>query len=97
VWGGGRLVNEGRIGKQNATHASNTSFKRSDNTCASSVGGPGLNLGEQMAGRSRFGTRNPSSGLSRLGSAISALTPHMMVVLPRRTSAEPCAVPIEPV
>jgi hypothetical protein len=36
-------------------------------------------------------------GLSRSGSTISALTPHTMVVLPRRTSAEPLAVPMEPI
>ena len=32
------------------------SFNLSDNTCASSVGGPGLNFGEHIAGRSTFGT-----------------------------------------
>jgi hypothetical protein len=37
-------------------YAINTSFNLSDNTWASSVGGPGLNLGEQIAGRSRLGT-----------------------------------------
>ena len=97
------------------THAISTSFSLSDNTCASSDGGPGLNLGEQIAGRSRFGTgvepgvniyhahietadtpKNPSCGRSRSGSAISTFTPHTTVVFPRRTSAEPSAVEIEP-
>ena len=39
-----------------ATHVTRTSFSLSESTCASSVGGPGLNFGEHMAGRSRFGT-----------------------------------------
>ena len=91
------------------------SFKRSDKTCASSVGGPGLNFEEQIAGKSIFGTvnfssanvharylvlrdapRKPCSGVSRSGSAISALTPHMIVVSPRRTKEEPFAVDIDP-
>ena len=33
-----------------------TSFSLSEKTCASSDGGPGLNLDEQRAGRSRLGT-----------------------------------------
>lgn len=40
--------------------------------------------------------RNPSSGASKSGSAISALTPHTTVVSPKRTSDEPSAVDIEP-
>lgn len=40
--------------------------------------------------------RNPSSGASKSGSAISALTPHTIVVSPKRTSDEPSAVDIEP-
>ena len=32
------------------------SFNLSERTCASSEGGPGLNLDEQRAGRSRLGT-----------------------------------------
>lgn len=37
-------------------YAMRASFNRSDNTWASSAGGPGLNFGEHIAGRSRFGT-----------------------------------------
>ena len=33
------------------------SLSLSERTCASSDGGPGLNLGEQSAGRSMLGTR----------------------------------------
>lgn len=45
------------IGKaKGKAHAMRASFNRSDNTWASSVGGPGLNFGEHIAGRSRFGT-----------------------------------------
>lgn len=40
--------------------------------------------------------RNPSSGASKSGSAISALTPHTTVVSPKRTRDEPSAVDIEP-
>ena len=40
--------------------------------------------------------RNPEFGVSRSGSAISALTPHTIVVSPRRTKDEPSAVEIEP-
>ena len=40
--------------------------------------------------------RNPSSGASKSGSAISAFTPHATVVSPNRTSDEPSAVDIEP-
>lgn len=36
-------------------------------TCAWSLGGPDLNLGEQRGGNSKFGTKNPLSGLSGLG------------------------------
>lgn len=96
------------------TYATNASFSLSDSTWASSVGGPGLNLGEHIAGRSRFGTRregqhgvllnllaediprNPSVSRSSSGSAISAFTPHTTVVSPKRTSAEPSAVDIDP-
>jgi hypothetical protein len=38
------------------TNVMKTSFNLFDSACASSDGGPGLNLGEHMAGRSRFGT-----------------------------------------
>lgn len=38
------------------THEMRTWFSRSESTCASSDGGPGLNLGEHIAGRSRLGT-----------------------------------------
>jgi len=42
---------------------------RFDRTCASSDGAPGLNLGEQIAGRSRLGTnnraRNERAGICR--------------------------------
>ena len=42
---------------------------RFDRTCASSDGAPGLNLGEQIAGRSRLGTdkraRNEHAGIYR--------------------------------
>jgi hypothetical protein len=66
-----------------------------------------------MAGKSRLGTTtgilecrlhqmlgspmNPSLGLSRSGSAISALIPQTIVESPIRTRAEPFAVEIEPV
>lgn len=40
--------------------------------------------------------KNPSFGWSNSGSAISALTPHITVVSPSRTNAEPLAVDIEP-
>lgn len=36
-------------------------------TCAWSLGGPGLNLGEQRGGSSRFGIKKPLFGLSGLG------------------------------
>ena len=87
------------------------SLSRSDRTCASSDGGPGLNLGEQSAGRSMLGTAGreggidgrhlgppmkPRSGAWSSGSAISALTPHTTVVLPMRTRADPSAVAMEP-
>ena len=39
---------------------------------------------------------NPFSGLSRSGSAISALTPQITVVSPSLTKADPSAVEIEP-
>ena len=39
----------------------------------------------------------PCVGLAESGSATSALIPHTIVVLPILTSAEPCAVDIEPV
>lgn len=38
------------------TNVTRASFNLSERTCASSVGGPGLNLGEQIAGKSRLGT-----------------------------------------
>lgn len=38
------------------TDAVRTWLSRSQRTWASSVGGPGLNFGEHMAGRSRLGT-----------------------------------------
>lgn len=44
------------VRKALATHDTRTSFSLSESTCASSVGGPGLNFGEHIAGRSRFGT-----------------------------------------
>lgn len=54
------VVNESmelfNIEKMRGTYAMRASFSRSDSTCASSVGGPGLNLGEHIAGRSKFGT-----------------------------------------
>jgi hypothetical protein len=40
--------------------------------------------------------RNPSSGASKSGSAISALTPQTTVVSPKRTRDDPSAVDIEP-
>lgn len=39
---------------------------------------------------------HPSDGLSRSGSAISALTPHTIVVSPHRINEDPFAVEIEP-
>ena len=51
-WWRGWEKDAGRDG----THEMRTSFSLSEITCASSVGGPGLNFGEQMAGRSRLGT-----------------------------------------
>jgi len=99
--------------RERGTDAKRASFSLSDSTWASSVGGPGLNFGEHIAGRSRLGTgwfrvcvskergdndapMNPSRSRSSSGSAISALTPHTMVVFPRRTREEPFAVDIEP-
>lgn len=38
------------------TNLTRTSFNLSESTCASSVGGPGLNLDELIAGKSKFGT-----------------------------------------
>jgi hypothetical protein len=111
------VVNENvwRLLGRKKAYVTRASFNRSDNTWASSVGGPGLNFGEQIAGRSIFGTmheqigeylvvvylhcrlpRNPSPGRSNSGSAISAFTPQTMVVSPRRTSADPSAVDIDP-
>jgi hypothetical protein len=40
-------------------------------TCASSLGGPGRNLGEQSGGSSTFGTRYPKLGSSAFGVANS--------------------------
>ena len=40
----------------NNTDAFRTWLSRSERTWASSVGGPGLNFGEHMAGRSMLGT-----------------------------------------
>lgn len=39
---------------------------------------------------------NPQLGLSNSGSAISALTPQTIVVLPNLTRADPSAVDIDP-
>jgi hypothetical protein len=55
-----------------------------------------LNLGEHNAGKSRLGTRKPWFGSSKLGSAISALTPQTIVVSPSLTREDPSAVEIEP-
>lgn len=41
---------------RSATYETIRSFSLFERTCASSAGGPGLNLGEQSAGRSIFGT-----------------------------------------
>lgn len=38
-----------------------------DSTCAWSLGGPGLNFGEQRGGNSKLGTMNPCHGVSALG------------------------------
>jgi len=40
--------------------------------------------------------KNPLSGFSKSGSAISAFMPQTTVVLPILTRAEPSVVPIEP-
>ena len=40
------------------THAVIVDASRSESTCASSEGGPGLKRGAHKAGRSIFGTRN---------------------------------------
>lgn len=102
--------------RQTKTNLTTASFSLSESTCASSDGGPGLNFGEHIAGRSMLGTiqspteirqdsqstsckdipMNPRSGVFSSGSAISALMPHTMVVLPIRTSAEPSAVDMDP-
>jgi len=42
--------------RERETHATSASLSLSESTCASSLGGPGLNRGEHIAGRSRFGT-----------------------------------------
>lgn len=49
-----RQLNETERGKM--THETIRSFSQFDNVCASSEGGPGLNFGEQIAGKSIFGT-----------------------------------------
>jgi hypothetical protein len=53
-------------------------------------------VNHQVSDRVDMIPRNPSSGASRSGSAISALIPHTTVVSPRRTIDEPSAVDIEP-
>lgn len=40
------------------THVMRRSYSQFEYTCASSTGGPGLNLGEQSAGRSMLGTKS---------------------------------------
>ena len=45
---------------------------------------------------SQYEPTKPSFGAEPVGSAISALTPHTIVVSPIRTNAEPSAVAIEP-
>src|ERR1700733_15372575 len=66
-------------GKQKEkAHAMRASFNRSDNTWASSVGGPGLNFGEHIAGRSRFGTAHMRNW--------STLKIGSLIVLPRKPS-----------
>lgn len=47
-----------------ATNETIKSFSQFDKVCASSEGGPGLNFGEQIAGRSILGTSRQLSRLS---------------------------------
>src|SRR5882762_447217 len=47
--------------RRKEAYTMSVSLSRSDNTWASSVGGPGLNFGEHIAGRSRLGTTNISN------------------------------------
>ena len=56
-----------------------------------------MSANPQVSGLVESIPRNPSSGASKSGSAISALTPHTTVVSPKRTSDEPSAVDIEPI
>lgn len=44
------------------TNLTSASFSLSESTCASSDGGPGLNFGEQIAGRSMLGTISRFNG-----------------------------------
>jgi hypothetical protein len=111
--------------EEGTTYETSISFSQFENTCASGPGGPGLNRGDDSAGRSTLGTTwvserlqyhssinrqetrsqatarrdapiNPCFGRAESGSATSAFIPHTMVVLPIRTSADPCAVDIDP-
>lgn len=47
---------------QSGTNLTSASFSLSERTWASSDGGPGLNLGEHIAGRSMLGTVQWSTG-----------------------------------
>lgn len=50
--------------EEGTSYVVSISLSRSDRTCASSDGGPGLNFEEDIAGRSRLGTRKRRKSFS---------------------------------
>lgn len=49
-------ISKSHTGNGGDTYETRRSFSCCENTCASSAGGPGLKSGDEMAGKSRFGT-----------------------------------------